>query len=67
MIRRTHGDTMFGAPILKLPQADQQTHWCTFNAVERAIYEIVRQRFAKHINMLAKKGTLEKSYSNALV
>ncbi|KAF2682087.1 hypothetical protein K458DRAFT_370647 [Lentithecium fluviatile CBS 122367] len=67
MIRRTHGDILFGAPILKLPRADQMTYWCEFNPVERSIYDIVRQRFAKHINMWAKKGELEKSYSNALV
>jgi SNF2 family DNA or RNA helicase len=67
MIRRTHADEMFGAPILKLPQADQSTYWCEFNSVERCIYDIVRNRFAKCINMWAKKGDLEKSYSNALV
>jgi SNF2 family DNA or RNA helicase len=67
MIRRTHADEMFGAPILKLPQAAQSTYWCKFNSVERCIYDIVRNRFAKCINMWAKKGDLEKSYSNALV
>jgi hypothetical protein len=67
MIRRTHADRMFNAPILKLPQANQSTHWCEFNSVERCIYIIVHQRFAKNINMLAEKGTLERSYSNVLV
>ncbi|KAI4704056.1 hypothetical protein J4E81_001120 [Alternaria sp. BMP 2799] len=67
MIRRTHADEMFGAPILKLPQADQSTFWCKFNSVERSIYDIVRARFAKCINMWAQNGTLDKSYSNALV
>ncbi|CAN9108012.1 unnamed protein product [Alternaria alternata] len=67
MIRRTHADEMFGAPILKLPQADQTTYWCEFNSVERRIYDIVRTRFAKCINMWAREGTLDKSYSNALV
>ncbi|CAO2654805.1 Nn.00g115380.m01.CDS01 [Neocucurbitaria sp. VM-36] len=67
MIRRTHADEMFGAPILKLPQADQTTYWCQFNSVERQIYEIVRIRFSRCINMWAQKGDLEKSYSNALV
>jgi SNF2 family DNA or RNA helicase len=67
MIRRTHADKMFGAPILKLPQADQTTYWCEFNSVERAIYDIVRVRFAKCINMWAQNGILDKSYSNALV
>ncbi|RMZ72733.1 hypothetical protein GMOD_00007755 [Pyrenophora seminiperda CCB06] len=67
MIRRTHADEMFGAPILKLPQADQTTFWCDFNPVERTVYEIVRQRFAKCINMWAKKKTLGRSYNNAMV
>tara|TARA_R110002003_G_scaffold96_15_gene7530 strand:+ start:4452 stop:6155 length:1704 start_codon:yes stop_codon:yes gene_type:complete len=67
MIRRTHADRMFNAPILKLPQAAQGTFLCKFNSVERCVYDIVRQRFAKNINMWQKKGELEKSYSNALV
>lgn len=67
MIRRTHADEMFGAPILKLPQADQTTFWCEFNPIERTVYEIVRQRFAERINQLAESGTLERSYSNVLV
>jgi len=67
MIRRTHADEMFGAPILKLPQADQMTYWCKFNSIERTVYEIVRQRFVKRLKMWAEKGTLERSYSNAMV
>ncbi|KAH6613977.1 SNF2 family N-terminal domain-containing protein [Boeremia exigua] len=67
MIRRTHADRMFNAPILKLPQANQMTHWCEFNSVERSIYNIVHHRFATNINMMSKKGTLSRSYSNVLV
>ncbi|KAF3003413.1 hypothetical protein E8E13_000292 [Curvularia kusanoi] len=67
MIRRTHADRMFNAPILKLPQAIQITHWCEFNSVERSIYNIVHTRFATNINNLSKKGTLAKSYNNVLV
>jgi hypothetical protein len=67
MIRRTHGDVMFGAPILKLPKATENTHWCDFNPVERSIYNIVELRFAKRINKLVKTGGLEKSYNNTLV
>jgi hypothetical protein len=67
MIRRTHADRMFNAPILKLPQADQATFWCEFNPVERIIYDIVHERFTKTINMWQAGGQLEKSYSNALV
>jgi SNF2 family DNA or RNA helicase len=67
MIRRTHSEVMFGAPILKLPRADQATYWCEFNPIERNIYDIVRQRFVKRINFMAKSGELERSYSNAMV
>jgi SNF2 family DNA or RNA helicase len=67
MLRRTHADRMFNAPILKLPRADQGTYWCDFNPIERCIYDIVHQRFASRINMWQAKGELNKSYSNALV
>ncbi|KZM25989.1 uncharacterized protein EKO05_0009128 [Ascochyta rabiei] len=67
MIRRTHADRMFNAPILKLPQANQSTYWCKFNSVERSIYIIVQQRFAQKINLLAEEGTLERSYNSILV
>lgn len=67
MLRRTHADEMFGAPILKLPQADQDTHWCEFNPVERCIYDIVHARFTARLNMWSQSGSLEKSYSNAMV
>jgi SNF2 family DNA or RNA helicase len=67
MIRRTHADEMFGAPILKLPQADQSTYWCEFNSVERCIYDIVHQRFIEKIMEMKENGITEKSYSNILV
>ncbi|KAH7115996.1 DNA repair protein-like protein rad5 [Dendryphion nanum] len=68
MIRRTHGDIMFNAPILKLPEAKQQIHWCEFNPIERSIYDIVRVRFSIRINQWSSRGELDrKSYSNALV
>ncbi|KAF2750189.1 hypothetical protein M011DRAFT_397133 [Sporormia fimetaria CBS 119925] len=67
MIRRTHADTMFGAPILKLPKADQITLWCDFNPVERNIYEIVQKRFIERINSWSREGEIHKSYNNILV
>jgi len=67
MLRRTHADRMFNAPILKLPMAGQGTYYCEFNPVERCIYDIVQQRFAKRINMWHANDQLDKSYSNALV
>lgn len=67
MLRRTHSDQMFNAPILKLPKADQMTHWCHFNSVERNIYDIVEKRFKESLNQMQRNGDLEKSYSNVLV
>ncbi|KAF2121509.1 SNF2 family N-terminal domain-containing protein [Lophiotrema nucula] len=67
MIRRTHADMMFGAPILKLPRADQTIYWCNFNEVERNIYKIVESRFIDKLNQWARSNELEKSYSNAFV
>jgi SNF2 family DNA or RNA helicase len=67
MIRRDHSDIMMNAPILKLPRASQMTHWCDFNSVERSIYEVVRQRFVKRLNVASRAGEAEKSYNNALV
>jgi hypothetical protein len=58
---------MFGAPILKLPKADQFTHWCDFNAVERNIYQIIQRRFIERVNHMSKTGDIAKSYSNVLV
>lgn len=66
MIRRTHADRMFNAPILKLPQAIQITHWCEFNPVERSIYNIVEKRFSLNINKLSRNDALAKSYNNIL-
>jgi SNF2 family DNA or RNA helicase len=67
MIRRDHSDKMMGVPILKLPRASQMTHWTEFNSVERSVYEVVRQRFAKRINFSSRRGELDKQYNNALV
>ena len=66
MIRRTHSDTLFGAPLIIFPRNHQHTVLLEFSRVERAIYEIVRARFIKRINSYAKKGVLEKSYTSVL-
>lgn len=67
MIRRNHKNTLFGAPLVKLPEISQATYTIDFNVVERAIYEIVKTRYIKRINNRSKEGTLEKSYRNVLV
>ncbi|KAK4986397.1 hypothetical protein LTR66_007877 [Elasticomyces elasticus] len=64
MIRRTHIDQLFGAPLLKLPQANQHIHWCKFNDIELGVYEIVKKRFIARINQFSRQGELMKRYSN---
>ncbi|EME78733.1 uncharacterized protein MYCFIDRAFT_78429 [Pseudocercospora fijiensis CIRAD86] len=54
MIRRTHLDTLFGARLLDLPQPKQSVVWLSFNETERAIYEIVKNRFVQRINTISK-------------
>ncbi|KXT07965.1 hypothetical protein AC579_8596 [Pseudocercospora musae] len=55
MIRRTHLDTFFGARLLDLPQPKQHVVWLRFNQTERAIYEIVKNRFVQRINAISKQ------------
>ncbi len=50
MIRRTHVDTLLGAPLLKLPKNTQDTLRLKFNDVERHIYETVKLKCIKAIN-----------------
>ena len=52
MIRRTHEDTLMGAPIIKLPELYERTEAVEFNAVERAIYDTVSTRYTRAINAL---------------
>ncbi|KAI7223161.1 hypothetical protein KC333_g604 [Hortaea werneckii] len=64
MIRRTHCDTLFNARLLDLPTPKEHTLWLEFGDVERQIYDIVRDRFVKHINMIAKQDGLVRQYSH---
>ncbi|KAI9821629.1 MAG: hypothetical protein M1827_002210 [Pycnora praestabilis] len=66
MIRRTHKDSLFGAPLIKLPKNTQQTIVVHFNEVERAIYETVRSRYIQRINTYSAEGTAERKYHNIL-
>lgn len=63
MIRRTHVDRLFGAPLIKMPKNTSNTIYLEFNNVERAIYNIVLNRFVKAINAASREGTLEKKSS----
>lgn len=67
MIRRTHKNMLFGAPIVSMPRNTQKTDVIKFNLVERAIYEAFKNQSIKTINRDSRAGTLEKSYRNILV
>ena len=66
MLRRTHRDTLFGAPLVKLPKNNQRTIVIEFGDVERIIYDCLNKRYIQRINSYQRKGTLERSYSNVL-
>jgi SNF2 family DNA or RNA helicase len=66
MLRRTHVDTIFNAPIVKLPGISHTTHSLEFNDVERAIYNTVKRRFIHDINKIYRAGELNGGYSNIL-
>ena len=60
MIRRTHADTVLGAPLVVLPKHNQKTITMAFNKVEREIYETVRMRCVRAINTIAKNGQIDR-------
>ncbi|KAI9775902.1 MAG: hypothetical protein M1835_005663 [Candelina submexicana] len=66
MIRRTHADSLFGAPLVQLPENHQQTIPVDFNEVERAIYDTVRARYIRKIHSYRQKGLLKHKYNNIL-
>jgi SNF2 family DNA or RNA helicase len=66
MIRRTHADEFMGRPLLQLPEHQANIFWCTFNELERCIYEVVRSRMIKRINRLSRSRQLDANYSNIL-
>ena len=67
MLRRTHKNKLFGAPIVHMPQNTQVTLTIEFNSVEREIYEAYKNKAIEIINTNSRAGTLEKIYSNVLV
>ncbi|KIX92928.1 uncharacterized protein Z520_11404 [Fonsecaea multimorphosa CBS 102226] len=66
MLRRTHVDTLFNAPIVKLPGITHNTVEVEFNPVERNIYNIVKSRYIQQINAYSKSGTLNNNYGHIL-
>ncbi|KAI9683632.1 MAG: hypothetical protein M1829_004937 [Trizodia sp. TS-e1964] len=67
MMRRTHKDSLFGAPIVSLPKAHEETIYITFNEVERTIYQMIHKRYFETFNGIRAKGTIRKEYKNILV
>jgi SNF2 family DNA or RNA helicase len=66
MLRRTHVDTLFNSPIVKLPGIAHETIKVEFNEVERAIYKIVKSKFINVINTYSKSGGIETHYRHIL-
>lgn len=67
MVRRTHQDTVLGAPLIKLPKNTQETIRLKFNKVERHIYDLIRMRCVKYINAVARDGTLEEKSKAVII
>ncbi|KAK4939054.1 hypothetical protein LTR10_020628 [Elasticomyces elasticus] len=66
MLRRTHVDSLFDAPIVKLPGISHTTHVVEFNPVERAVYNIVKRRYISQINAYSASGEFTANYRNVL-
>lgn len=66
MMRRTHEDSLFGAPLLVLPKNHQRVIEVELSEVERFIYNMIKNRFAKKINRYQKDGVAEKNKRNIL-
>src|SRR4051812_14727096 len=64
MIRRTHLDELFGAPLLKLPKTSASIWKADFNELERRVYDIARKRMIERINQISAVGKLRANYSN---
>ena len=63
MIRRTHADTLLGAPLVVLPKNTHNTITLQFNNVEREIYEAIRERCIRAINSMVQNEDLEKKFT----
>ena len=59
MIRRTHQNKLFGAPLIQLPKNTQNTIQIRFNEVEMELYNRVKARYIRAINSFAYDGTLD--------
>ena len=67
MLRRTHGDTIFNAKLLDLPDPHKNTMKLHFKPWERDLYKIVHDRFVHLANGVAARGDTMKQYRNIMV
>jgi SNF2 family DNA or RNA helicase len=66
MLRRTHEDTLFNAPIVKLPGITHNTVLVEFSPVERKIYNMVKSKCANAIKGYSTTDSLTANYSHIL-
>ena len=66
MLRRTHVNTIFNAPIVKLPGITHKTVLVEFNPIERHVYQMVKTRYCQQINSYSKSGTVTENYNKIL-
>ena len=59
MLRRTHKDLIFGAPIIKLPECHPKTTTLRPTKVEIAVYRAIETHYAYAVNAIAKWATEE--------
>ncbi len=50
MLRRTHKDRMFGRPLVNLPLAHDMIQELEFTHEERALYEVLEDKFRAEVN-----------------
>ncbi|KAF4549072.1 putative DNA repair protein RAD5 [Elsinoe fawcettii] len=65
MLRRSHGDRLFGAKLITLPQARQVEMQCHFTTVEREIYEVVSVAFKRRVNVMLRTHGLMYTRNNS--
>ena len=58
MLRRTYSDRLMGDAIVKLPPAHRKEQWLSFNEIERAVYDICRDRTIQSLRADAKSNRL---------
>ncbi|KAI9877522.1 MAG: hypothetical protein M1830_003663 [Pleopsidium flavum] len=67
MIRRTIQDRIFDRPIVELPKTHPDLKRVDFSKEERALYQILEERFRRDFNSYFAAGTAQKNYRNLMV